>query len=201
MSKIGEKRVYILVKRMIDVVLAVTGLAVSLPLMLLFGAIIWFQSPGDILYTQWRVGYKGRQFRIYKLRSMVEDAEHGIPLLSEHGDERITPIGRFMRRYHLDELPNLWNVAKGDMAIVGPRPEREYFIEKIKKFVPDYDMVHQVRPGMTSWGMVKYGYATNVPQMVKRFNYDLLYVRNLSPSLDMKIIYHTVCMLGKGKGI
>ena len=132
---------------------------------------------------------------------MIENAELGTPMLCDADDERVTPIGRFMRRYHLDELPNMWNVLIGDMSIVGPRPEREYFIDKIKELSPEYDLIMQVRPGMTSWGMVKYGYATDVGQMVERLRYDILYIRKLSPALDMKIILHTIRMLGKGRGI
>lgn len=192
---------YMPFKRVTDIMCATVGLIVTLPLVIILGLIVKCQSPGDVIYSQWRVGYRDKRFRIYKLRSMFNGAEQGVPMLSDIGDERVTPIGRFMRRYHLDELPNLWNVLMGDMSIVGPRPEREYFIEEIKKSVPDYDIVHQVRPGLTSWGMVKYGYAMNVPQMVERFNYDMLYVKNLSLSLDMKIIFHTVRMIGKGNGI
>lgn len=194
-------RIYLLCKRFSDVVCAMAGLIVASPLILTLALAVKFQSPGPVIYSQWRVGYRGKRFRIYKLRSMVEDAELGTPRLCDADDERVTPIGRFMRRYHLDELPNMWNVIRGDMSIVGPRPEREYFIDKIKVLSPEYDLVMQVRPGMTSWGMVKYGYATDVSQMVERLRYDILYIKKLSPSLDMKIILHTIRLLGKGRGI
>ncbi|MDE6859190.1 MAG: sugar transferase [Duncaniella sp.] len=201
MSEGRRMRIYLLCKRFSDVVCAMAGLIVASPLILTLALAVKFQSPGPVIYSQWRVGYRGKRFRIYKLRSMVEDAELGTPRLCDADDERVTPIGRFMRRYHLDELPNMWNVIRGDMSIVGPRPEREYFIDKIKVLSPEYDLVMQVRPGMTSWGMVKYGYATDVSQMVERLRYDILYIKKLSPSLDMKIILHTIRMLGKGRGI
>ncbi|MDE6116552.1 MAG: sugar transferase [Duncaniella sp.] len=201
MSEGDRKRIYLRCKRISDVVCAMAGLIVASPLILVLAMLVKLQSPGPAVYSQWRVGYRGRRFRIYKLRSMIENAELGTPMLCDADDERVTPIGRFMRRYHLDELPNMWNVLIGDMSIVGPRPEREYFIDKIKELSPEYDLIMQVRPGMTSWGMVKYGYATDVGQMVERLRYDILYIRKLSPALDMKIILHTIRMLGKGRGI
>lgn len=201
MSEGDWKRIYLRCKRISDVVCAMAGLIVASPLILVLAMLVKLQSPGPAVYSQWRVGYRGRRFRIYKLRSMIENAELGTPMLCDADDERVTPIGRFMRRYHLDELPNMWNVLIGDMSIVGPRPEREYFIDKIKELSPEYDLIMQVRPGMTSWGMVKYGYATDVGQMVERLRYDILYIRKLSPALDMKIILHTIRMLGKGRGI
>ena len=122
------------------------------------------------------------------------------PRLSSEHDERITPIGRFIRKYRLDELPNLWNVFKGDMSIVGPRPERQYYIDQILRKAPHYTLIHQVRPGLTSWGMVRYGYASNVDAMVERLKYDMLYLHNMSLSLDLRILYHTVFTVMRGEG-
>ena len=131
---------------------------------------------------------------------MFDGAESAGPMLSSADDARITPIGRVMRKYRLDELPNLWNVLKGDMSIVGPRPERRYYIDRIIERAPHYTLVHQVRPGLTSWGMVKYGYASDVDGMVERLRYDMLYLQNMSLSLDMRIIYYTLFTVMRGEG-
>ena len=132
---------------------------------------------------------------------MYDGAEADSPLLSGKDDSRVTPIGKFMRKYRLDELPNLWNVLCGDMSIVGPRPERKYFIDRILQSAPYYSLLHQVRPGLTSWGMVKYGYASSVDEMIERLRYDILYIQNLTPSLDFKIIFYTFRTLVRGEGI
>jgi len=200
-SKLDIPDYVIPVKRFSDIIIAILGLVIAAPVMLALGIIVKIQSPGVILYKQWRVGYHRRLFQIYKLRSMVADAESDEPLLSSSADARVTPIGRFMRKYRLDELPNLWNVLMGDMSIVGPRPEREYFIGKIMESAPYYALVQKVRPGLTSLGMVKYGYASSVDEMVERLKYDILYIQNLSPSLDMKIMFHTIRTLVKGEGV
>ena len=130
---------------------------------------------------------------------MAESEPDG-PQLSSDEDPRVTRIGHFMRKYRLDELPNLWNVIRGDMSVVGPRPEREYFIKQILPHAPYYTLLHQVRPGLTSWGMVKYGYASSVDEMIARFKYDLLYIQNISLSLDIKIMFYTVRTILKGEG-
>lgn len=128
-------------------------------------------------------------------------AEDGGPALSSNDDSRVTRIGRVLRKYRLDETPQFWNVLKGDMSLVGPRPEREFYEEKIVKLAPHYVLVHQVRPGITSWGMVKYGYATTVEQMVERFAYDMIYLKNVSQSVDFKIMFFTVRTVLTGKGV
>lgn len=188
------------VKRFLDIVLSSLGLVVSLPVMAVLGVVIKIQSRGPVVYSQERIGYRGRPFMLYKMRSMCEHAEPDGPRLASPGDARITPIGRVMRKYRLDELPNLWNVLKGDMSIVGPRPERRYFIDRIIERAPHYVLVHQVRPGLTSWGMVKYGYAGDVEGMVERLKYDMLYLQNLSLSLDIRIIYYTLFTVLRGEG-
>ena len=129
------------------------------------------------------------------------DAEASGPRLSSEGDSRITPVGRVLRKYRLDELPQFWNVLKGDMSLVGPRPEREYFINEIVKKAPYYTLVSQVRPGITSWGMVKYGYASSVEQMVERTRYDLIYLANMSNLVDVKILIYTVKTIVTGRGV
>lgn len=188
-------------KRLTDILVSSVGLVVASPLMLVLAIIIKHQSPGAVLYRQDRVGYGGDRFVLVKFRSMVNDAESDEPVLTSKDDGRVTPIGRFMRKYHLDELPNLWNVIKGDMSLVGPRPEREFFIRQITTKAPDYPLVHSVRPGLTSLGIVEFGYASNVEEMVERSKYDMYYIRHLSPGLDMKIILRTIRTVMKGEGV
>ena len=188
------------VKRFSDIIISSLGLLIALPVMAVLGVIIKRQSAGAVIYSQERVGYRKRPFKLYKLRSMFDGAESAGPVLSSADDARITPIGRVMRKYRLDELPNLWNVLKGDMSIVGPRPERRYYIDRIIERAPHYTLVHQVRPGLTSWGMVKYGYASDVDGMVERLRYDMLYLQNMSLSLDMRIIYYTLFTVMRGEG-
>ena len=190
----------IAIKRFMDIIISSVGLMVSVPVVAVLSCIIKVQSPGPVIYSQERIGFMRRPFRLFKLRSMIVDAEPDGPVLAVAGDRRITPIGRFMRKYHLDEIPNLWNVLKGDMSIVGPRPERQYYIERIIKLAPHYTLVHQVRPGLTSWGMVKYGYACDVAGMIERMKYDIQYLRNMSLSFDLRVIYHTLFTVIRGEG-
>ena len=187
-------------KRFFDVVLGSIGLILTAPVILAFGIAVKCQSAGPMFYTQERIGYRRRPFKIWKLRSMTACAEPDGPRLTSDHDSRITPVGRIMRKYRIDELPNLWNVVRGDMSLVGPRPEREFFIRQIVREAPHYTLLHQVRPGLTSWGMVKYGYASDVRQMVERLKFDILYIQNLSLTLDMRILFHTVRTVINGEG-
>ncbi len=189
------------VKRMIDVVLSGLALLLLSPMLGAVALAVKLTSRGPVIYSQERIGYHQKPFKIYKFRSMVADAEKNGPQLSNDYDPRVTTVGRFMRKYRIDELPQFWNVLKGDMSLVGPRPERRHFISQIVKEAPYYTLVHQVRPGITSWGMVKYGYASTLPQMVARTRYDLLYLQNMSLSMDMKIIIHTINTVFSGKGV
>lgn len=189
------------IKRTFDVVVSALALTVFSPLYLVIAVMVKMSSPGKIIFSQERIGRKQRPFRIYKFRSMTEDAEKDGPQLSSDSDTRITKVGKTLRKYRLDELPQFWNVLIGDMSIVGPRPERRHYIEMIMRKAPYYALVCQVRPGITSWGMVKYGYASNVTQMVERTRYDLIYLSNMSLSLDLKILIYTVRTVVCGRGI
>ena len=189
-------------KRAADIVVSALALVLLMPLYIGIAIAIKLKSPhGGILYLQERVGYRKKHFKIIKFRTMQPDAEENGPALSSTDDPRITSIGKVLRKYRLDELPQFWNVLKGDMSIVGPRPEREYYVRQIIEKVPYYSLVHNVRPGITSWGMVKYGYATTVEQMIERLRYDLVYIENISFGVDIKIILYTIRTVFTGRGI
>ncbi|MBQ1798722.1 MAG: exopolysaccharide biosynthesis polyprenyl glycosylphosphotransferase [Muribaculaceae bacterium] len=191
------------VKRLFDVVASAIMLALLAPFTAVMALLIKLDSKGPVFYRQQRVGMHNKPFNIIKFRSMVHDAEPAgsEPRLSSNNDPRITRIGHWMRKYRIDELPQFWNVLVGDMSIVGPRPERPYYVEQILKRSPHYALLHQVRPGITSMGMVKYGYATTVAQMVERMRYDLIYVENMSLLNDVKIMVYTVRTIFTGQGM
>lgn len=188
-------------KRTIDVTVSALALLMLSPVMIAFAIAVKRSSPGPVFYSQERVGMHQKIFNIYKFRSMRQDAESTGPQLSDDNDPRVTPIGRIMRKYRIDELPQFWNILKGDMSLVGPRPEREYYIKQLVAIIPYYTLLHQVRPGLTSWGMVKYGYARTVDEMVKRAQYDIIYLSNMSISMDVKIMLHTINTVISGKGV
>lgn len=190
------------IKRVIDIVLSVLALIVLSPLMAVIAIAIKLQSPGNVFYRQERIGLHNVPFKIIKFRTMVDNAEQdGTPQLTRPDDPRITPLGRFMRKYRIDELPQFYNVIKGDMSIVGPRPERQYYIDRIVKREPAYVLLHQVRPGITSMGMVKFGYAQNVDEMIERLDYDLMYLENMSLLNDFKIMVYTIKIVFTGRGM
>lgn len=187
-------------KRLVDIVFSGLALLLLSPVLLVIAVLVRSSGAGPIFFRQERIGRFGKPFRIIKFRSMVADAEQAGPQLSSSTDPRITPIGRFLRRTRLDELPQFWNVLKGDMSLVGPRPERQFFIDRIMEVAPHYRHLHKVRPGITSWGQVKFGYAENVEQMVRRLKYDILYIENMSLAVDLKILAYTVIIMLKGDG-
>ncbi len=189
-----------IVKRGFDVVASAIALILCLPLFIVLAVLVKTSSPGPIFFLQDRIGKNGRSFRIIKFRTMVVNAEASGPQLSSSNDPRITKIGRFMRKTRLDEFPQFYNVLVGDMSLVGPRPERQFYIDQIVKIEPQYLELTKVRPGITSWGQVKYGYAENVTQMLDRMKFDLLYLKNRSLSLDLKIMLYTILIIFKGSG-
>ncbi|MCO5234309.1 MAG: exopolysaccharide biosynthesis polyprenyl glycosylphosphotransferase [Chitinophagales bacterium] len=191
----------IIVKRTIDILISLLFLIISSPFLLVISIYIKKSSPGPILYQQERIGKRGRPFTIYKLRSMYLNAEDNGPQLSKSDDERITHIGKWIRKYRIDEFPQFYNVLIGDMSLVGPRPEREYFASQIIKNHPEYEYIYKVKPGITSWGMVRFGYASTLEEMIERMEYDLMYINNFSLLMDLRIMIYTILIIIKGKGV
>jgi len=189
------------VKRLIDFVIALLGIIVLSPLFLYVALKIMSDSKGAVFYKQERIGFLGKPFQILKFRTMYDNSENGQPRLSSAFDNRVTPFGRILRRYRLDELPQLWNILKGEMSLVGPRPERRYYIDQIIEKAPYYCLLYKIRPGLTSWGPIKIGYSDTIDKMIERLNYDIIYLENMSLFTDFKIMLQTVEIIFKGKGI
>jgi exopolysaccharide biosynthesis polyprenyl glycosylphosphotransferase len=187
-------------KRIIDIVFSALVLVIFSPVYLALYLGVKLSSPGPAFYRQERIGINGEPFHIHKYRTMYIDAERHGPALSSKEDPRITPFGRYLRRYRIDELPQFWNVLRGEMSLVGPRPERQFFIDQIVTVAPHYRHLLKVRPGITSWGQIKFGYAENVDQMVERMKFDILYVENMSLAMDFKILFYTILIILQGRG-
>jgi sugar transferase (PEP-CTERM system associated) len=188
------------VKRLVDLVLATIGLALAAPLMAMTAIAVRLESAGPTLYRQERVGEHGRTFTLYKFRSMQADAERGTPVWATHRDDRVTRVGRIIRLTRLDELPQLWNVVRGDMSFVGPRPERPYFVRQLAAAIPFYMERHAVKPGVTGWAQVKYQYGSSVEDAMEKLRYDLYYIKHLSIIFDLTIVMDTVKVIVSGKG-
>ena len=188
------------IKRTLDIAISACALIALSPFLLFSALMVALSSKGGIIYMQQRIGRLGQPFNIYKFRSMYVEAERGGPALSSKRDPRITPWGRFMRKWRVDELPQFVNIIKGDMSLVGPRPERQHYIDIISGRHAHYKYLHKVKPGLTSWGMVQFGYAENVDEMIARMKYDLLYIENCSLALDLKIIMYTFMVIIQGRG-
>ena len=188
------------VKRVCDVAGALLGLVVLSPVYLIVYVLLKLEGAGPVIFRQERIGYKGKPFHILKFRTMkVGSEKDGMPRLAEKKDDRLTPVGKFLREHHLDELPQLWNVLRGEMSFVGPRPERKFFIDKIMAVNPDYELLYQLRPGLFSLATLYNGYTDTMEKMLERLRMDLEYLRGRSLWLDVKIIYLTVASILSGK--
>jgi exopolysaccharide biosynthesis polyprenyl glycosylphosphotransferase len=189
-------------KRAVELVLALLLLLAALPLLVLLGALVRLESRGPAIYRQSRVGRDGVPFTLYKLRTMREDAEteSGPVWTDPERDPRVTRLGRFLRKLRLDELPQLWNVVRGEMSFVGPRPERPHFVDTLRLVIPYYDERHAVRPGITGWAQVKFGYGSTIEDSERKLQFDLYYMKNMSLLLDLAIVLETfkVMLLGRG---
>lgn len=189
------------IKRAFDIIASAGGLVLLSPLMAIIALQVKIGSKGPVVYSQERIGLYGLPFKIYKFRTMIEHAEEeATPQLALDNDPRITGIGKWLRKYRLDELPQFWNILKGDMSIVGPRPERPYFVEQIMQEAPYYCLLYKVRPGLTSWGPIRVGYTDTMEKMIERLNCDVVYIENMSVLLDLKILFYTVGVIIRGKG-
>jgi exopolysaccharide biosynthesis polyprenyl glycosylphosphotransferase len=189
------------VKRLIDIIASLLALLFLFPFFIYFAFRIKRDSKGPVFFTQERIGRFGKPFKMIKFRTMYVNSENGTPRLSSAFDDRITPFGRILRKYRIDELPQFWNVLKGDMSLVGPRPERQFYIDQIIKDAPYYCLLYKIRPGLTSWGPIKIGYSDTVEKMIERLNYDIIYIENMSLFNDLKILLLTIEIIFKGKGM
>ena len=190
----------VVLKRVFDVMFSIFAIILLSPVFLFTALGVYFSSKGPIFYSQERIGIDGKPFKMLKFRTMHQDAEKDGPQLSSDHDSRITNFGNIMRKIRLDEIPQFFTVIKGDMSVVGYRPERQFFIDQIVEKAPHYNLLLKIKPGITSWGQVKYGYASNVDEMIERLKYDILYIENMSISVDIKILIYTVYIVFTGRG-
>lgn len=197
----GSTNLHSIVKTSFDYFLAIFSIILLLPVIIILALLIKLSGKGPVIYSQMRTGKNGKPFTIFKFRSLYPGSEEGIQLLSDKNDKRITSVGRLMRKHKLDEIPNFINVLRGEMSLVGPRPEQQYYVDLIITRAPDYKVLQSIKPGITSWGQVKYGYASTVEEMIERLEYDLYYYEKRSLWFDLKIVFFTLGIIIKGKGI
>lgn len=189
------------VKRVFDIVMSLFSIILFFPIMGYVAIRVKRDSEGSVFYKQERIGKDGKPFNMYKFRTMYVGSEDNGPQLSSANDQRITPFGKTMRHYRLDELPQFLNILKGDMSVVGPRPERRYFIDKIEEIAPYYCLIYKIQPGLLSWGPIKIGYSDSIDKMVERLNYDIIYMDNMSLINDLKIMIYSIEVIAKGRGV
>ena len=200
-SGFNKTRLRLILKRALDLILSILLLVLCLPVIAITAILIKIDSKGPAIFSQDRVGKKGKIYRIHKFRSMVDDAEkESGPVWAQNDDERITRVGRFIRKWRIDELPQLWNVLKGDMSFVGPRPERKYFVNKLEEIIPYYSVRFTVKPGITGWAQVCYGYGASVEDAIEKLNYDLFYIKNMTTLIDLMIVLRTIKIVLFGTG-
>jgi sugar transferase (PEP-CTERM system associated) len=196
-----RKPVWLLIaKRIIDVIVSFIGLLLLWPVMLIAAIAIYAESGGPIFFTQERTGMKGRPFLMFKFRSMRQNAEENGPKWAKHQDDRVTRVGRFIRHYRIDEIPQLWNVLRGEMSLIGPRPERPYFCQLLAEKIPFFSLRHSVRPGITGWAQVRYEYGSSIEEAQTKLEYDIFYVKHLSLMLDLAIVFETIKVMLQGRG-
>ncbi len=188
-------------KRFLDIVVSFISLLLLSPFLIYYMIRIKMDSPGPVFYKQERIGRFGKPFNILKFRTMYLNSEKGTPKLSSENDNRVTPLGKMLRKYRIDEIPQFWNILKGDMSLVGPRPERKFYIDQIVEQAPYYCLIYKIRPGLTSWGPIKIGYSDTIEKMIERLNYDIIYMDNMSLLNDLKILIYTIEIIFKGKGV
>jgi exopolysaccharide biosynthesis polyprenyl glycosylphosphotransferase len=184
-----------------DLIFSLVLLILLSPVILVTAVLIKIDSTGPVIFSQERVGKNRKPYRVYKFRSMVADAEkHSGPVWAEDNDRRITRVGRVIRKWRIDEIPQLWNVLKGDMSFAGPRPEREFFVKKLEDIIPFYGERFAIKPGITGWAQVCYGYGASVEDAIEKLNYDLFYIKNMTTFMDLIIIMRTIKIVLFGKG-
>jgi exopolysaccharide biosynthesis polyprenyl glycosylphosphotransferase len=197
----NKSRFRLFFKRLVDITLSVCLLILFLPLILIIAVLIKFDSKGPVIFSQERLGENKKIYRIYKFRSMVADAEKKSgPVWAQDNDERITRVGRLLRKWRLDEIPQLWNVLKGEMSFVGPRPEREFFVKELEKKIPYYGFRFAIKPGLTGWAQVCYAYGSSVGDAIEKLNYELFYIKNMSMLMDLMIVLRTIKIVLFGRG-
>jgi len=189
---IKENIIYTIMKKIVDIIFAVFTLIITSPFLLISSLFIYFYDKGPVIYKQERVGLNGKVFKLYKLRSMIVDSEANGAVWCDKKDNRITPIGRVIRKLHIDEIPQMINIIKGDISLVGPRPERPWFVASLEKIIPHYELRHIIKPGFTGWAQIKYRYANTAEDSKEKFKYDLYYIKNKNIFIDFGIILRTI---------